>query len=104
MALRAFARVVELGGFTKASDSLQMPKTTVSDLVQSLEKHLGARLLQRTTRRVSVTAEGAAFYERCVHILADLIMPGSRVRVPPFPLKFLLIFNELYSRGCCLLA
>jgi LysR family transcriptional regulator for bpeEF and oprC len=85
MALQAFARVVELGGFTKASDSLQMPKTTVSDLVQSLEKHLGARLLQRTTRRVSVTAEGAAFYERCVHILADLIMPGSRVRVPPFP-------------------
>ena len=73
MALQAFARVVELGGFTKASDSLQMPKTTVSDLVQSLEKHLGARLLQRTTRRVSVTAEGAAFYERCVHILADLI-------------------------------
>jgi hypothetical protein len=58
MALQAFARVVELGGFTKASDSLQMPKTTVSDLVQSLEKHLGARLLQRTTRRVSVTAEG----------------------------------------------
>jgi LysR family transcriptional regulator for bpeEF and oprC len=72
MALQAFARMVELGGFTKASDSLQMPKTTVSDLVQSLEKHLGARLLQRTTRRVSVTAEG-------------LIMPGSRVRVPPFP-------------------
>jgi LysR family transcriptional regulator for bpeEF and oprC len=78
MALQAFARVVELGGFTKASDSLQMPKTTVSDLAQSLEKHLGARLLQRTTRRVSVTAEGAAFYERCVHILADLIM-----RSPP---------------------
>ena len=72
MALQAFARVVELGGFTKASDSLQMPKTSVSDLVQSLEKHLGARLLQRTTRRVTVTAEGAAFYEHCVQILADL--------------------------------
>ena len=72
MALQAFARVVELGGFTKASDSLQMSKTTVSDLVQSLEKHLGVRLLQRTTRRVTVTADGAAFYERCAHILADL--------------------------------
>jgi LysR family transcriptional regulator for bpeEF and oprC len=72
MALQAFARVVELGGFTKASDSLQMSKTTVSDLVQGLEKHLGARLLQRTTRRVNVTAEGAVFYERCVGILADL--------------------------------
>src|SRR5258708_28389634 len=72
MALQAFGRVVELGGFTKASDSLQMSKTSVSDLVQSLEKHLGVRLLQRTTRRVTVTADGAAFYERCSLILADL--------------------------------
>lgn len=72
MALQAFARVVELGGFTKAGDSLQMSKTTVSDLVQSLEQHLGVRLLQRTTRRVTVTADGAAFYERCALILADL--------------------------------
>ncbi len=72
MALRAFSRVVELGGFTNAADSLQLSKTSVSDLVQSLEKHLGVRLLQRTTRRVTATAEGAAFYERCTHILADL--------------------------------
>jgi LysR family transcriptional regulator, regulator for bpeEF and oprC len=72
MALQAFARVVELGGFTKAADSLQLSKTTVSDLVQNLETHLGVRLLQRTTRRVSVTPDGAAFYERCAHILADL--------------------------------
>ncbi len=71
-ALQAFARVVELGGFTKAADSLQMSKTTVSDLVQSLEKYLGVRLLQRTTRRVTVTPDGAAFYERCAQILADL--------------------------------
>ena len=92
MALRAFARVVELGGFTKASDSLQMPKTTVSDLVQSLEKHLGVRLLQRTTRRVTVTSDGAAFYERCAQILADLeeaeasvmqsrVAPKGRLRI-----------------------
>jgi LysR family transcriptional regulator, regulator for bpeEF and oprC len=72
MALQAFTRVVELGGFTKAGDSLQLSKTTVSDLVQSLEKHLGTRLLQRTTRRVTVTTDGAAFYERCAQILADL--------------------------------
>jgi len=72
MALRVFVRVVELGGFTKASDSLQMSKATVSDLVRSLEQHLGVRLLQRTTRRVTVTADGAAFYERCAQILADL--------------------------------
>src|SRR5258708_2250922 len=50
MALQAFARVVELGAFTKAGDSLQLSKTTVSDLVQGLENHLGVRLLQRTTR------------------------------------------------------
>ena len=72
LALQAFARVVELGGFTKAGDSLQLSKTTVSDLVQGLENHLGVRLLQRTTRRVSATSDGAAFYERCTHILAEL--------------------------------
>ena len=72
MALQPFARVVELGGFTKAGDSLQLSKTTVSDLVQSLEKHLGVRLLQRTTRRVTVTPDGAAFYERCAHMSAAL--------------------------------
>jgi LysR family transcriptional regulator, regulator for bpeEF and oprC len=72
LALQTFARVVELGGFTKAGDSLQLPKTTVSDLVQNLETHLGVRLLQRTTRRVTVTPEGAAFYERCTRILTDL--------------------------------
>jgi LysR family transcriptional regulator for bpeEF and oprC len=92
MALQAFARVVELGGFRKAADSLQLSKTTVSDLVQSLEKHLGVRLLQRTTRRVTVTPDGAAFYERCVQILADLdeaeaavmqarVAPKGRLRV-----------------------
>ncbi len=92
MALQAFARVVELGGFTKAADSLQLSKTTVSDLVQSLEKHLGVRLLQRTTRRVTVTPDGAAFHERCVQILADLddaeaavmqarVAPKGRLRV-----------------------
>jgi LysR family transcriptional regulator for bpeEF and oprC len=72
LALQAFARVVELGGFTKAGDSLRLSKTTVSDLVQGLEKHLGVRLLQRTTRRVSATSDGAAFYERCAHILVEL--------------------------------
>jgi LysR family transcriptional regulator for bpeEF and oprC len=92
MAIQAFTRVVEVGGFTKAGDSLQLSKTTVSDLVQSLEKHLGVRLLQRTTRRVTVTSDGAAFYERCTHILSDLneaeasimqarVAPKGRLRV-----------------------
>jgi LysR family transcriptional regulator for bpeEF and oprC len=71
-ALLAFTRVVELGGFTRAAESLQIPKTTLSNLVQQLEAHLGVQLLQRTTRRVSVTADGTAFYERCTRVLADL--------------------------------
>jgi LysR family transcriptional regulator for bpeEF and oprC len=107
MALQAFARVVELGGFTKAGDSLQLSKTTVSDLVQSLEKHLGVRLLQRSTRRVTVTADGAAFYERCAHILADLdeaeasvmqarVVPKGRLRVDmPAALARLFILPRL---------
>jgi Bacterial regulatory helix-turn-helix protein, lysR family len=61
------SRVVELGGFTKAAESLRLSKTSVSDLVQNLETQLGVRLLQRTTRRVTVILEGAAFYERCTN-------------------------------------
>src|SRR5271168_4998028 len=59
LAIRAFSRVVEAGNFTKAADSLRMPKATVSKLVQTLEAHLGVQLLQRTTRRVAVTPDGA---------------------------------------------
>src|SRR6476619_523056 len=71
-AIRAFARVVEAGTFTRASDSLCMPKATLTKLVQFLEAHLRTRLLNRTTRRVTVTADGAAYYERVVRILADM--------------------------------
>ncbi|MGH8545248.1 MAG: LysR substrate-binding domain-containing protein [Gammaproteobacteria bacterium] len=107
LALRAFARVVELGGFTKAANSLQLSKTTVSDLVQNLEKHLGVQLLQRTTRRVTVTPDGAAFYERCARILADLdeaeasvmqahVAPKGRLRVDlPSALARLFIIPQL---------
>ena len=72
LAMRAFGRVVEAGSFTRAADSLNMPNATLSKLVRELEAHLGARLLQRTTRRVTVTPEGRAYYERSVRILADL--------------------------------
>jgi LysR family transcriptional regulator for bpeEF and oprC len=72
MAIRAFARVVEAGSFTKAADSLDMPNATLSKLVQELEAHLGVRLLQRTTRRVTVTQEGQHYYEKTALILGDL--------------------------------
>lgn len=71
-AMRAFARVVEAGTFTRASDSLDMPKATLTKLIQTLESHLRTRLLNRTTRRVTVTPDGAAYYERVVQLLADL--------------------------------
>lgn len=58
LAIRVFARVVEAGSFVKAADSMDMPKATVSKLIQDLESFLRVRLLQRTTRSVTVTAEG----------------------------------------------
>ncbi|WP_342321745.1 LysR family transcriptional regulator [Kosakonia sp. BYX6] len=72
LAIRAFARVVEAGNFTRAADSLKMPNATLSKLVQELEAHLGVRLLQRTTRRVTVTPEGRDYYEKTARILCDL--------------------------------
>ncbi|KVD26718.1 LysR family transcriptional regulator [Burkholderia ubonensis] len=71
-AMRIFARVAHLGSFTKAAEQMQLPRPTVSNAVQYLEKHLKIRLLQRTTRRVALTAEGATYYERCARLLADL--------------------------------
>ena len=72
MAMRVFSRVVEAGTFTKAADSLEMPKPSVTKLVQSLETHLRVKLLNRTTRRVTVTPDGAAYYERVVRLLSEL--------------------------------
>lgn len=71
-AMRCFARVVEAGNFTRAADSLEMPNATLSKQVQELEAHLGVRLLQRTTRRVTVTPEGRDYYEKTTRILRDL--------------------------------
>lgn len=71
-ALRAFARVVETGGFARAAQSLAMPNATLSKAIQGLERHLGVKLFERTTRRVSVTHDGAAYYERIRHLLTEL--------------------------------
>jgi DNA-binding transcriptional LysR family regulator len=71
-AIAAFVRVVENGGFTAAARHLNLSPTMVSNHVQELEDRLGARLLNRTTRRVSLTEIGREYYERSAHILADL--------------------------------
>ncbi|MGJ3249341.1 MAG: LysR substrate-binding domain-containing protein [Elainellaceae cyanobacterium] len=70
--MRAFTRVVETGGFAAAARELELSRSAVSKLVIQLENNLGAQLLHRTTRHVSPTETGLAFYERCVRILADL--------------------------------
>ncbi len=91
-AMSAFVRVVEAGNFSKAADSLDVPRPTITRLVQGLEAELGVRLLQRTTRSVTVTMEGASYYEGAVRLLADmadleatakqsLARPSGRIRV-----------------------
>ena len=70
--LTAFVRVVDAGGFSAAGRRLNMSTTMVSNHVQSLEDRLGARLLNRTTRKVSLTEVGRAYYDRCVQILSDI--------------------------------
>src|SRR3954466_14157270 len=71
-AMEAFTRVVEMGSFARAAERLDTSVSAVSRHVSDLEAHLGARLLNRTTRRLSLTETGQAFHERCVQILADL--------------------------------
>nr|WP_288255931.1 LysR family transcriptional regulator [uncultured Pseudomonas sp.] len=86
LAIRVFARVVETGSFTKAADSLELPKTTVSKLIRELESHLGVRLLQRTTRRLTVTADGTSYYQltnRLMHQLEDIDQGFSKAQGLP---------------------
>lgn len=90
--MRVFARVVETGSFTRAAESLELPKGSATKLVQQLETRLKVKLLNRTTRRVTVTPDGAAYYERASRLLNDLDemeaamtlaqgKPGGRLRV-----------------------
>lgn len=71
-AMKVFTRIAETGNFTRAADALDLPRASVSLIIQRLEAHLNVRLLQRTTRRVNLTTDGVAYYERCVRILADV--------------------------------
>jgi DNA-binding transcriptional LysR family regulator len=71
-AMEAFVRVVEAGSFVGAAERLGWSTSSLSRLVADLEEHLGARLLNRTTRRLSLTESGQAYFERCVALLADI--------------------------------
>lgn len=71
-AMTVFARVVEQGSFARAAERLSISSSACSRQVAELEAHLDTRLLNRTTRRLSLTESGQGFYERCVQLLADL--------------------------------
>ena len=70
--MHAFVRVAELASFTKAADSLGLPKASVSVAIRQLENQLGTQLLRRTTRSVQPTHDGEAYYRRCKSLLADM--------------------------------
>jgi DNA-binding transcriptional LysR family regulator len=101
--MEVFVRVVELGGFSAAARTFRMTPSAVSKLVGRLEARLGARLVNRSTRRIQLTPEGAVFFERSVRILAEMdaaerevspgVTPRGRLRVNanvPFGLHCLL--------------
>ena len=86
-AMRAFARIVETGSFSRAALLLNTPKPTVTKLIQTLEQHLATTLLHRTTRRITVTPDGAAYYERAIQLLSDIDeMDSSMAQSQPTPL------------------
>jgi len=72
LALRVFARIADTGTFIRAAESLKLPPSTATKLIKELESHLGVKLLHRTTRKVSVTPEGAAYYERAVRVIGEV--------------------------------
>ena len=101
--MEVFVRVVEEGGFTAAARALSMTPSAVSKLVARLEARLGSRLVNRSTRKLRLTAEGLTFHERSLRVLADLdeaeravsacAVPKGRLRVNanvPFGLHHLL--------------
>ncbi len=88
-AMKAFTRVAERRGFAQAASDLGLPRSRASEAVQQLERHLGVRLLARTTRKVTLTAEGEGYYRRCLAILAaidDAEATAART-VPVGPLR-----------------
>jgi DNA-binding transcriptional LysR family regulator len=70
--MRVFIRIAERQSFTRASDDLQIPRATVTNLMKRMEERLGTRLLERTTRTVRLTHDGEAYYRRCVRLIADM--------------------------------
>lgn len=85
--LRVFVRVVDCKSFTKAAETLAIPRSTVSIAIKELEKLVGARLLSRTTRSVIPTHDGVAFYEQCSRLLDDYEEVEGLFRTAPAELR-----------------
>ena len=108
-AMKVFVRVVESKSFTRAADALDLPRPSTTIIIQQLESHLKSRLLNRTTRSLSLTPDGAVYYESCLRILADIEQvenafsgatgePRGKLRIDmPTSLGRLLVLPGLYS-------
>ncbi|NWB27955.1 LysR family transcriptional regulator [Pseudomonas gingeri] len=90
--MRAFVRVVETASFSRAADQLALPRSTVSKLVTDLERHLGIKLMHRTTRAVATTSDGLEYYNHALRLIADVdavdtaargrtLKPGGHLRI-----------------------
>ena len=101
-AMEAFVRVVEAGSFVRAAERLKWSTSSLSRLIAELEEHLGARLLNRTTRRLSLTESGQAFYERSVQLLNDLeeaeSIAGQSVAAPRGTIRVTCSYNVATHR------
>jgi len=84
---RVFIRVVDCAGFTRAADQLNLPRSTVSEAVRTLEQRLGTRLLHRTTRQVTPTQDGLLFHARCQQLIADVDEAEQLFRQSPLTLS-----------------
>jgi len=97
--MKTFAAVVDGGSFVQAADALDMSKPAVSRHVAELEKRLGVRLLQRTTRKLSLTEEGRLFYGRCKTVLADVEVAEEEITAQSVAVKGLIKLNVPISFG-----
>lgn len=83
--LRVFCRVVELNSFSRAADQLQLSNASISNHIAGLESHFGVRLLNRTTRKISLTDDGRSCYERALRLLGEMTeledaLQGARLK------------------------
>jgi DNA-binding transcriptional LysR family regulator len=102
--MKTFAAVVDSGSFVQAADALDMSKPAVSRHVAELEQRLGVRLLQRTTRKLSLTEEGRQFYGRCKAVLADVEVAEAEVSSQSVVVRGLVKVNVPVSFGLLELA